>query len=94
MSFQFEAAAVNLVAGEKPADVYSEIAERYVNDCLSFCNSKVGFFFQDLTETFFSPHLCSDKPDCCSWILICLLASGTTFCLDLLMESLSDVYCH
>ncbi|CAA0841982.1 DNA-directed RNA polymerase 3- chloroplastic [Striga hermonthica] len=27
--FQFEAAAVNLVAGDKPADVYSEIAEVY-----------------------------------------------------------------
>lgn len=26
---QFEAAAVNLIAGEKPADVYSEIAARY-----------------------------------------------------------------
>lgn len=26
---QLEAAAVNLVAGEKPADVYSEIAVRY-----------------------------------------------------------------
>ena len=30
MDFQLEAAAVNLVAGEKPADVYSEIAARYV----------------------------------------------------------------
>ena len=28
---QFEAAAVNLIAGEKPADVYSEIAARYNN---------------------------------------------------------------
>ena len=27
---QLEAAAVNLVAGEKPADVYSEIARRYI----------------------------------------------------------------
>ena len=26
---QLEAAAVNLVAGKKPADVYSEIARRY-----------------------------------------------------------------
>lgn len=26
-----EAAAVNLVAGDKPADVYSEIALRYIN---------------------------------------------------------------
>ena len=26
---QLEASAVNLVAGEKPADVYSEIAARY-----------------------------------------------------------------
>lgn len=29
LCFQLEAAAVNLVAGEKPADVYSEIAVRY-----------------------------------------------------------------
>lgn len=29
--YQLEAAAVNLVAGEKPADVYSEIAVRYNN---------------------------------------------------------------
>lgn len=28
---QMEAAAVNLVAGERPADVYSEIAARYNN---------------------------------------------------------------
>ena len=30
MDFQLEAAAVNLVAGEEFADVYSEIAARYV----------------------------------------------------------------
>lgn len=38
--FQFEAAAVNLVAGDKPADVYSEIAERFANlIVLSLCKS-------------------------------------------------------
>lgn len=30
---QFEAAAVNLVVGEKPADIYSEIAVRYKDLC-------------------------------------------------------------
>lgn len=38
MSFQLEAAAVNLVAREKPADVYSEIAVRYVlSSASNFC---------------------------------------------------------
>ena len=35
---QFEAAAVNLVAGDKPADVYSEIAARYVQSLQSKYN--------------------------------------------------------
>ena len=45
--FQLGAAAVNLVAGEKPPDVYSEIATRLI-----IVYDKISFFMPSFSEKY------------------------------------------